>query len=113
MPIPLDRDAQGQEWLRGARLVRVDGCDPIATFAAIREALERGRKGEGPSIVIADLIRLSPHSSADPHYLYRSEQELAEDARRDPIARFAELLVRERVLPAEEVERLRKQAFTE
>lgn len=106
-------DKDGQEWLLGARLDRVEGTDPLLTFAAMRKALNRARKGEGPTVLIADLVRLSPHSSSDPHYLYRSEAELAADADRDPVKNFAAKLVAEKILPQEEVDRLQKRAFTE
>jgi 2-oxoisovalerate dehydrogenase E1 component len=106
-------DPSGQEWFLGARLDRIDGTDPLLAYAAARRALDRARRGEGPTVLVADTVRLSPHSSADPHYLYRSETELAEDARRDPVLKFAALLVAAGVLPQDEVERMQKRAFAQ
>ena len=52
-------------------------CWP-ATSAA-RDAVERARAGEGPTLIEAKVIRLTAHSSDDQQTKYRSEEELADE----------------------------------
>jgi 2-oxoisovalerate dehydrogenase E1 component alpha subunit len=67
--------------------VRVDGNDVFAVYAATREAVERARRGDGPTLIEAVTYRMGAHSSSDDPSRYRPD--LTEEwARRDPIARF-------------------------
>ncbi len=72
----------------------VDGTDLLASYGALREAVEYVRAGEGPALVHAHVIRPYSHSLSDDERLYKTEAERAEEAARDPIARFPEMLVR-------------------
>lgn len=74
--------------------VVVDGTDVLACFAASREAVERARRGDGPSLIEAKVTRLTGHSSDDQQTKYRSEVELAETRSRDPLPIFRERLRR-------------------
>ncbi len=71
----------------------VDGTDVPACYAACREAVGRARRGEGPTLIDAKIWRLNSHTSEDNHLKYRSQDEIAEAARHDPITRFNSLLV--------------------
>jgi pyruvate dehydrogenase E1 component alpha subunit len=64
---------------------RVDGNDVLAMHAAVSEAAERGRAGEGPTFLEAMTYRQKGHSRADPG-AYRPEGELDRWLERDPIA---------------------------
>jgi len=68
--------------------VVVDGTDVLACYAASREAVERARRGEGPSLIEAKVTRLTGHSSDDQQTKYRSETELAEGRSHDPLPIF-------------------------
>ncbi len=74
----------------------VDGNDILAMYREVCAALERARKGEGPTLIEAVTYRLGPHSTADDPTRYRSTTELAawQDGR-DPIARLRSYLERE------------------
>jgi 2-oxoisovalerate dehydrogenase E1 component len=77
-------------------LVReVDGCDPLASLAVLREAAEWCRARRGPALVHAHVIRPYSHSLSDDETLYRPPAERAADARRDPIPSFAQFLTAE------------------
>lgn len=76
----------------------VDGNDPLAVYEVVKRAAERARKGEGPTLIEAMTTRLTAHSSDDDHRIYRSEQELEEDRKNDPIIRFADYLKQSNVL---------------
>ncbi len=72
--------------------IQVDGNDALAVYAAVREALERGRRGEGPTLVEAVTYRLMMHTTADDQYKYRSKEEEQAWWEKDPLRRFRLLL---------------------
>ncbi len=78
--------------------VRVDGNDPLAVLFVTRRALERARAGGGPTLVEAVTYRMGPHSTADDPTRYRTEEEVAAWAKRDPILRFARHLAARGIL---------------
>jgi 2-oxoisovalerate dehydrogenase E1 component len=95
-------------------LVReVDGCDPLASLAVLREAAAWCRSRRGPALVHARVIRPSSHSLSDDETLYRPASEREADARRDPLVRFPRLLVAEGVAREEELKALRADADRE
>ena len=72
--------------------VAVDGNDVEAVYAASREAVDRARAGEGPTLVEARTYRMKGHAEHDGQS-YVPREELEEWARRDPIERHAERLL--------------------
>jgi pyruvate dehydrogenase E1 component alpha subunit len=72
--------------------IRVDGNDVLAVLAATRSALDRARRGEGPTFIEAVTYRLGPHTTADDPTRYRTDTELAEWRERDPLTRVLALL---------------------
>jgi pyruvate dehydrogenase E1 component alpha subunit len=71
----------------GMRGEIVDGMDVLAVYEAAGRAIERARRGEGPTLLEAKTYRLCGHSRSDPR-TYRSKEEEAEWATRDPILRL-------------------------
>ncbi|GBC87494.1 3-methyl-2-oxobutanoate dehydrogenase subunit alpha [bacterium HR12] len=72
--------------------VRVDGNDVLAVYRATREAVERARAGEGPSLIEALTYRIGPHTTADDPTRYRDEAEVERWRALDPIARYRRFL---------------------
>jgi TPP-dependent pyruvate/acetoin dehydrogenase alpha subunit len=87
---------------------RVDGNDVFAVFAAAREALERLRRGEGPSFLECMTYRWREHVGPlwDYDKGYRTKAEVDEWIARCPIKRATERLVAEGLWSMEEVERV-------
>jgi 2-oxoisovalerate dehydrogenase E1 component alpha subunit len=81
--------------------VLMDGIDALAVYQATREAVDRARGGGGPTLIEARSIRMMPHSSADDHYLYRTQEELDQESSRDPLPRFRDYLVSQGLLDDE------------
>jgi pyruvate dehydrogenase E1 component alpha subunit len=73
---------------------QVDGNDVVAVRAVVGDALERARRGDGPTLVEALTYRLADHTTADDASRYRPDDEVSERWRHDPVARLRELLVR-------------------
>jgi 2-oxoisovalerate dehydrogenase E1 component alpha subunit len=66
----------------------VDGNDVLACYAASRDAVARARAGGGPTLIEAKVHRLTAHSSDDQQTKYRSEEELEEERKLDPVPVF-------------------------
>lgn len=81
--------------------VTIDGTDPIAVYAAVKEARERAIRGEGPTLIEAEVERLVPHSSDDDDKAYRSAEELAGLKERDGIQLFRQRLIADGVTTSE------------
>jgi 2-oxoisovalerate dehydrogenase E1 component alpha subunit len=82
----------------GIPSLRVDGNDVLACLAAMRWALDRARRGEGPSFIEAVTYRMGPHTTADDPTRYRDADEVALWRQRDPLTRFEAYLRNEGVL---------------
>ncbi|MFQ5739835.1 MAG: pyruvate dehydrogenase (acetyl-transferring) E1 component subunit alpha [Acidobacteriota bacterium] len=72
--------------------IQIDGNDALAVYSATEEAVERARKGEGPSFIESLTYRLTVHTTADDPNRYRSEKEVQEWEKRDPLPRFRRYL---------------------
>jgi pyruvate dehydrogenase E1 component alpha subunit len=81
--IPLYQRARGF----GFPGVRVDGNDVLAVHAVTTAALDRARRGEGPSFVEAFTYRMGAHTTSDDPTRYRIAAEVEEWKLKDPIAR--------------------------
>jgi Pyruvate/2-oxoglutarate dehydrogenase complex, dehydrogenase (E1) component, eukaryotic type, beta subunit len=76
-----------------APMVRVDARDPYRLFAAGAEAVAKARRGDGPTVLWCEFDRLCSHTSSDDQRLYRTAEDLACDAARDPIELLARRLI--------------------
>ncbi|GIN85544.1 2-oxoisovalerate dehydrogenase subunit alpha [Heyndrickxia sporothermodurans] len=72
--------------------VTIDGNDPLEVYKAVKEAADRGRRGEGPTLIEAISYRLTAHSSDDDDRTYRSSEEVAEARAKDSLITFAAYL---------------------
>tara|TARA_Y100001980_G_scaffold45769_1_gene26980 strand:+ start:527 stop:2530 length:2004 start_codon:yes stop_codon:yes gene_type:complete len=87
----------------------VDGCNYFETSLAFKESFQRARRGKGPSIVISNVVRLLPHSSSDDQRKYRSETDLKEDLKRDPIKVFENDCLQAKTVKLEEFEKIKNE----
>jgi pyruvate dehydrogenase E1 component alpha subunit len=90
----------------------VDGSDPVAVYLAVKEAVERARCGEGPSLVENLSYRWRGHSKSDRN-VYRTPAEMEEWKKADPIPRFASHLIEVGVMNEEDVDRIDQEAKAE
>jgi 2-oxoisovalerate dehydrogenase E1 component len=81
----------------------VDGMDVLAVREAVGRAVERARKGEGPSLIECKAYRWYGHSRSDPRK-YRTKEEEAAWKARDPIPNFAARLVEAGIVTEAEVD---------
>ncbi len=68
--------------------IQVDGNDLLSMYVASQEAIERARKGGGPTLIESFTYRLGDHTTSDDARRYRLEKELKEWEGKDPLPRF-------------------------
>jgi 2-oxoisovalerate dehydrogenase E1 component len=91
----------------GLNRYRVNGCDFKEMYEVAADAVAKARRGEGPSVIEADTVRLLAHSSSDDQRKYRDAKEIEEDFKNDPIPRFERFLTSQGILTTADVPRLR------
>ncbi|MBT3991983.1 MAG: pyruvate dehydrogenase (acetyl-transferring) E1 component subunit alpha [Rhodospirillaceae bacterium] len=85
---------------------QVDGNDVIAVTEVVGRALERARKGEGPSVIEALTYRLTDHSTADDANRYRDADEVSEHWKAEPLLRMRNYLTAQELWSKEDEESL-------
>jgi len=103
MPVPNVADRGEAYSMPG---VIFDGNDVLESYNVAREAVLRGRSGEGPTLLEAKTYRPVPHSSDDDDRSYRTREEVAMWKQRDPIQRFEGVLRERGLLNDTEAERI-------
>jgi len=93
--------------------VTVDGNDVLAVYAAAKEAVARARRGDGATFIEAKTYRLVPHTSDDDDRRYRSAEEVAEWAKKDPLVRYKAWLEEHGVTNGDEIAALQAKALAE
>ena len=78
--------------------IQVDGNDVLAVYAAAREAVDRARAGDGPTLIECVTYRLGVHTTADDPTKYRSDAEVAMWEQKDPLTRFKSYLEKRNLL---------------
>ncbi|WP_322807496.1 thiamine pyrophosphate-dependent dehydrogenase E1 component subunit alpha [Thermanaerothrix sp.] len=90
----------------GLEGIAVDGTDALAVYDVVARAVEKARRGEGPTLIEARMYRLTPHSSDDDDRSYRSRDEVEAHKRRDPLLRMRQHLEAQGWLGAERLQAL-------
>ena len=94
-------------------LEEVDGCDPIASYAALTRAADWCRQRKGPALVHAHVTRPYSHSLSDDEILYKPSREREDEAKRDPIVVFPKRLIEEGVATDSEIDAIKAQVDEE
>lgn len=116
--VPVDRQmptADVADRARGYGIpgVVVDGGDPALCYLRCGEAVGRARRGRGPTLIEAKVLRLTSHSSDDDQRRYRTSEALEADRRRDCLISFGHRLGELGVLTAEAAEAMRAELQAE
>jgi 2-oxoisovalerate dehydrogenase E1 component alpha subunit len=89
--------------------VVVDGSDVLACYEAMKQGVERARKGDGPTLIECKTYRFHPHTSDDDDRTYRTREEVEEAKKNDPIVLFGTYLKDQGLIDDEGIESLRKE----
>lgn len=88
----------------------VDGNDVLAVYVSTKQALDKARKGGGPSMIEAFTYRMSDHTTSDDATKYRSEKETKIWEKRDPVLRFKKYLQNKKIWNNQFEERITRKA---
>jgi pyruvate dehydrogenase E1 component alpha subunit len=85
--------------------VYVDGNDVIAVYEVAKEAAERARRGEGPSLIEIKVYRFRGHFEGDPQ-LYRPKEDLEEARLKDPLKNLEKQLIDRKIIKEDELKKM-------
>lgn len=92
--------------------VVVDGNDVLAVYEAAKEAVDRARNGQGPTLIECKTYRHRGHFEGDPT-VYRDEEEVKEWVQKDPIPRLVEFMLDNNVVTEEEIKKIDEEIAAE
>jgi pyruvate dehydrogenase E1 component alpha subunit len=93
--------------------IKVDGNDVFAVYKATKDAIDKARKGEGPTLIECFTYRLADHTTSDDAKKYRSEDEVKKWEKKDPILRFEKYLLGEKIINKKYVEDIKEKSIKE
>lgn len=93
--------------------IKVDGTQVFEVYQVVLDAVAKARTGEGPTVIEAEMYRLTPHSSDDDDRSYRTREEVEQHKKKDPIILVKERLIDEGLMSEEEHEKLEDKAKTQ
>ena len=77
--------------------IKIDGNDVFCVYKTVRDALDRARKGYGPTFIECFTYRRGDHTTADDASRYRTQKELHEWEKKDPIERLAKYMLKKKI----------------
>lgn len=89
--------------------ITVNGNDFTETYLAFQKAVEKARKGEGPTLIELKVSRLTSHSADDDQSIYRSKEELESLKLNDPVDAMRKQMISEKIMTEEEIEAMDKE----
>ena len=90
----------------------VDGNDVLEVYQATRQAVERARAGEGPTLIEAKTMRMKGHAEHD-DFRYVPRELIEEWERKDPIARYEQYLEASQILSPADREAIQRRIARE
>ncbi len=94
---------------KGLERIHCDGTNFVETYESVQRAVARARRSEGPTLVVADVVRLLPHSSSDDHLKYRAKEDIERDKQRDPVPLMTRYMIEQGFLTDQEVTEMMEQ----
>ncbi len=94
----------------GLEGIKVDGTQVFKVHQTVLDAVVKARQGEGPTVIEAEMYRLTPHSSDDDDRSYRTREEVERHKKKDPIILAKNHLLSEGLLSEEEYQTLEEKA---
>ncbi len=117
--VPVEKQTAGGNIARvlegfpGLLRLEVDGTDFIESYRALKHAADYCRGGHGPALVHASVTRPYSHSLSDDERLYKPAAEREQEALRDPLRQFSDLLLREGILDRSAMESILREIDAE
>ena len=86
----------------------VDGMDPVVVAESVKEAVDRARKGDGPTFLEMKTYRYKGHSMSDAQK-YRTKDEVAEYQKIDPITKVLDMIKKNKWATDKEIQAIQNQ----
>ncbi|WP_334347393.1 pyruvate dehydrogenase (acetyl-transferring) E1 component subunit alpha [Candidatus Phytoplasma prunorum] len=86
--------------------IQIDGNDVLAVYTAVKEAVNKARKGGGSSLIEFYTYRVGAHTTNDNTTLYRTKEEELLWSKKDPILRFEKYLLNKKILTQKDIEQI-------
>lgn len=117
MSFPADKWTNSENLAAKAELygfpgVAVDGNDFFSVQKVAKQAVDRARKGGGPSLIVNDTYRWRGHSKSDRNR-YRTDTEIEKWKGRDPIVRFRKYVLDKKLMTEEEAQEIKEQGYAD
>jgi 2-oxoisovalerate dehydrogenase E1 component len=93
----------------GLKVFEVDGLNYFESRRVLSQAVERARKGQGPSVIDAQVVRLQSHSISDNQAKYRVSSDLERDKGRDPVTLLRGHLLEKKLITEADLKSFEKQ----
>ena len=93
--------------------IQVDGNDILAVYVAAKEAVDRARDGQGPTLIECVTYRMAMHTTADDPKRYRTDEEVEKWRERDPIVRYQKYLVDKGLLSEDKIADIKAEVLEE
>lgn len=90
----------------------VDGENILNVYKSAKKAIERARNGDGPSVIEVKVSRLRGHFEGDPQ-IYRTQEDFDEAKSKDPLKKFENYLLNEKIIDRAKIENINKQVVDE
>jgi 2-oxoisovalerate dehydrogenase E1 component len=97
----------------GLNVTEVNGLDFFASYDVMKKAVTRARNAQGPSLIVAEVVRLQSHSISDNQSKYRSAKDIAADRERDPIILLENHLIENNIADSEQLKQINKNIQSE
>lgn len=98
---------------KNLQIIHCDGLDVFDSMNAMTAAKKHAMEKSEPVIVHAHCVRIGNHSNSDKHEWYRDEKEREEAKAKDPLPKWKELLVKEKIFTKKKIEELEAQCKAE
>lgn len=105
-----------EQWVKGYANLGIfpcDGLDLFESYEAFSKAHEWCRKGKGPAIVVSHVVRLWGHSSSDNRKLYMTDDQIAEESKKDPNKKLRQWIIDNGLADEDELVALEEQVKQE
>lgn len=97
----------------GLSVYEADGCDFLDLSRVVDLSVQKARQQEGPSLIVAKVPRLGPHSNSDDPTKYLTKTVIEAEKQKDPIPRLEKCLLEKEYITQEEIDDLKIRCFEE
>jgi 2-oxoisovalerate dehydrogenase E1 component len=97
----------------GLNVETINGLDYEKSQKAMKKAVDRARKGNGPTLFIADVVRLQSHSISDNQMKYRKAKEVEAEKKKDPILLLEKKLIAKKIASKKDLTKIREDLILE